>query len=190
MIAAVAVIALAITAAWSAQRPQEALDRVDDALAALADRRPDEARKLALEAGDLNPLSLEPLFALAEIEGASGRPDAARAAYEKAVKLQPASADAWVRLANFELVGGQPQQALTQRAPGALPRSALKRREGDLPRGLPPVAATAAEAALAAPALSARGPAARGARRAVRRRPRSRPARSRRPRAPRAACGA
>ena len=48
-----------------------------------------------LEAGDLNPLSLEPLFALGEIEGAQpDAPTAPRAAYEQAVKLQPASADA------------------------------------------------------------------------------------------------
>jgi tetratricopeptide (TPR) repeat protein len=129
VIAAVAVLVLALTAVWSAQRPQRALDKVDDALAALADRRPDDARQLAVDAGDMNPLSLEPLFALAEIEGAAGRPDGSRAAYEQAVQLQPASADAWVRLANFELVSGRPQQALTSVRPALYldPRSRAAR---------------------------------------------------------------
>ncbi len=114
VIAAVAVVTLAVTAAWSTGRPQAALDRVDDSLAALADRRPDDARALAREAGDLNPLALEPLFALAEVEGASGDGDAALAAYERGVQLQPASAEAWVRLANFYLQDGN--SALAMRA--------------------------------------------------------------------------
>ena len=116
-LAAVAVLLLALSASWSALRPERSLDRVDDALAALADRRPDDARGLAVEAGDLNPLSLQPLFALGDIDGAAGRPDAARAAYEQAVKLQPASSEAWVRLANFELAAGQTQRALASVRP-------------------------------------------------------------------------
>jgi len=111
-VTAAAVLALAVSAAWSTARPEAALNRVDDSLAALADKRPVQARELATEAGDLNPLALEPLFALGEIEGASGHPDAARAAYEQAVQLQPAEAGAWVRLANFELQRGNHRRAL------------------------------------------------------------------------------
>ena len=116
-VAAAAMLCLAVAAAWSTARPLAAIERTDDALAALADQRPDEARGLATQAGDLNPLALGPLFALGEIEGATGRTDAARAAYEQAVKLQPATAGSWVRLANFELQSGNSRKALASVRP-------------------------------------------------------------------------
>ena len=112
VIAAAAVLGLAVTAVVSTARPEAALARVDDSLAALADRRPDDARRLATQAGELNPLALEPLFALGEVEGSAGRLDAARRAYEQAVKLQPSSTESWVRLANFELQHGDNGKAL------------------------------------------------------------------------------
>jgi cytochrome c-type biogenesis protein CcmH/NrfG len=112
VLGAVLVLAIAGTAAYAATRPQAAVDRTDDALAALAAGREAQARTLALEAGDIDPLSVEPLFALAETETAAGNPAAARAALRRAVRLQPGNATAWVRLASAELEAGNATAAL------------------------------------------------------------------------------
>ncbi|MGH2899583.1 MAG: tetratricopeptide repeat protein, partial [Solirubrobacteraceae bacterium] len=62
----------------------------------------------------VNPLALDPLYALATIETAAGRNSAARSALERAVRLQPSNPDPWVRLAEFELnTLHRPKVALT-----------------------------------------------------------------------------
>jgi hypothetical protein len=104
--AAALVVVIAGFAAWSAAQPQAALDRTDDALAALAAGRTTQALELAQEATDLDPLAVDPLFALSESEGAAGQPVRARAALERAVQLQPATPETWIRLAQFELLAG------------------------------------------------------------------------------------
>ena len=63
----------------------------------------DAARAQAQQARDINPLSLDPLYALWTIESAAGRKSVARRALEQAVRLQPDNPDPWVRLAQFEL---------------------------------------------------------------------------------------
>ena len=104
--AAVAVLVLAGVAAWAAAQPQAAVDRADEALAALAAGEIDRARTLAAEAGDIDPLSVDPLFALSEVETAARKPVAAQAALERAVQLHPATPDTWIRLAQFQLLEG------------------------------------------------------------------------------------
>ena len=124
--AAVAVVLLAVIAAWAASQPQAAVDRTDDALAALAAGKVDEARTLAEEAHDIDPLTVDPLFALSEVETIARRPAEARAALERAVQLQPATPDAWIRLAQFDLLAGNAAAARRNVRPALYldPRSA------------------------------------------------------------------
>jgi len=65
-----------------------------------------QARTLALQAGDIDPLSVDPLFALSEVESAAKQPAAAKIALERAVQQQPATPETWIRLAQFELLAG------------------------------------------------------------------------------------
>ncbi len=126
VITCVLVVAVAITAAYSAMGPQRAVDQIDEALVALADGNTAKARTLAQEARDTNPLSIDPLFTLATIENAAGRNPAALTAIQSAVKLQPANADTWVRLAQLELgPENDPQAALRDIGPALFldPRS-------------------------------------------------------------------
>lgn len=104
--AAAAVLVLAGLATWSTAQPQRAVDRTDEALAALAAGRVPEARELAEEAADIDPLAVDPLFALSEVDSAAGQAVTAKAALERAVKLAPATPETWIRLARFELLAG------------------------------------------------------------------------------------
>ena len=74
---------------------QDALDKLDrgDGAAALAQ---------AKQAHDVDPLSLDPLYAISTIQTAAGRNAEAGAALEEAVRLQPDNPDPWLRLAEFE----------------------------------------------------------------------------------------
>ncbi len=123
---AVAVVALALVAAWAASQPQQAVDRADDALAALAAGDIERARTFAVEAGDIDPLSVDPLFALSEVEAAAQQPAAAQAALERAVQLQPAVPDTWIRLAQYQLLAGDAAAAQRNVRPALYldPRSA------------------------------------------------------------------
>jgi cytochrome c-type biogenesis protein CcmH/NrfG len=150
VIAGVAVVLVALVAAWQTWQPLRSVHAADDALAAADERRLPDARDRAARAVDLNPLSVEPLFALAAVEVAARDLPAARRALEEAVRRQPAVAETWLRLAEFELTSaGRPEAA--QRAVGAAlyldPRSpagqalfleALRRRGGEAAPGLLP----------------------------------------------------
>jgi cytochrome c-type biogenesis protein CcmH/NrfG len=74
---------------------QDALDTLDrgDGAAALTQ---------ANRAHDVDPLALDPLYAISTIQTAAGRNSEAGAALEEAVRLQPDNPDPWVRLAEFE----------------------------------------------------------------------------------------
>lgn len=95
-----------LTAPYAADRivdsAYEAIDR-GDAAAAVSDAR--AARRL-------NPLALDPLWALGDAE--SGRADeaAALARYREAVRLQPENSSTWYALGAFELFAGRYRDAL------------------------------------------------------------------------------
>jgi cytochrome c-type biogenesis protein CcmH/NrfG len=109
-----AAVLLVLATAWTVYQPQRADTIAQDAMDALDTGNADKARKQAQRARDINPLSLDPLYALATIETAANRNSAARRAFEQAVRLQPANPDPWVRLAEFELTTLQrPKVALT-----------------------------------------------------------------------------
>lgn len=103
VLAAALVLLLALATAWSVWQPLRAHERGADALGAAAERRFDEARELAEQARDINPLSIEPLLELAAVEQAAGRRDEAETALQEAVRLQPANSLPWLRLAEYQL---------------------------------------------------------------------------------------
>jgi hypothetical protein len=113
-ICVVAATLLVLATAWTVYQPQRSDTITQDALDTLATGNADRARDQALQARDINPLSLEPLYALWTVEASASRNSAARRALEQAVRLQPANPDPWTRLAQFELNTLQrPKVALT-----------------------------------------------------------------------------
>ncbi|MGH2943816.1 MAG: tetratricopeptide repeat protein, partial [Solirubrobacteraceae bacterium] len=102
-ICAAAAALLVLATAWTVWQPLRADTIAQNALDTLDTGDADAARAQARQARDINPLSLDPLYALSTIETAARRNSAARRALEEAVRLQPANPDPWVRLAEFEL---------------------------------------------------------------------------------------
>jgi hypothetical protein len=103
--AAAGAIALAVIASWTAWQPQRSTDQVNKAVEQL---RGDQtqiatARKLAQNAEQTNPLSVDPLYARAAIERRAHQPDLGLQALEEAVALQPANPSTWTSLAEYEL---------------------------------------------------------------------------------------
>jgi tetratricopeptide (TPR) repeat protein len=103
VISAAAVALVVLATAWTVWQPLRADTIAQNALDTLDRGNADAARAQAQQARDINPLSLDPLYALWTIESAAGRNSAARRALEQAVRLQPANPDPWLRLAQFEL---------------------------------------------------------------------------------------
>jgi hypothetical protein len=97
------VLAIALTAAWTAYQPVRAVHAGDAAFDRLDQGQPEAAADIARIATERNPLSVDPLFELAAIEEARGRPQEAEAVLERAVALQPANAEAWRRLGRVRL---------------------------------------------------------------------------------------
>jgi tetratricopeptide (TPR) repeat protein len=149
-LSAAGIVLVALVAAWQTWQPLRSVHAADDALAAADARRLPDARDRAARAADLNPLSVEPLFARAAVEVAARDLPAARRALEEGVRRQPGVAETWLRLAELELTSaGRPEAA--QRAVGAAlyldPRSpagqalfleALRRRGREAAPGLLP----------------------------------------------------
>jgi tetratricopeptide (TPR) repeat protein len=99
VVAATAVV-FSLAAPWLASR------RVDAAFAALRRDDPQTALDRAESAHSLNPLSIEPLLAIAAADEAAGRNREALERYVQAVELQPKSWRSWYELGQFELDKG------------------------------------------------------------------------------------
>jgi len=116
--AAGAVLLVAFGAAWATWQPERSFHTGNEALALIDAGKLDEAREKAIEARDLNPLSVEPLFERSAVELAAGRKNEARIALEEAVRLQPSNAIPWIRLAEYQLlVAGDARTALNLLGP-------------------------------------------------------------------------
>ena len=102
-LAAVGVGIVALVAAYTIWQPLRAEDRAEEASELTAEGNLDEARGAALDARDIDPLAVEPLFELALVEDRAGRPEAAEQALADAVALQPGNPDTWIRLGTFRL---------------------------------------------------------------------------------------
>jgi tetratricopeptide (TPR) repeat protein len=98
-LAACAVALSAILPAWADSKAKHAL-AVADAHRSRAALR--GAARDAEFAARLDPVSPQPLLALAAIDQARGRPLAARAAILRAIRRTPSSSDAWADLVRLE----------------------------------------------------------------------------------------
>jgi tetratricopeptide (TPR) repeat protein len=113
-VSAVAVVVIALVMTWTAWQPLRADTLGQDALMTLESGDVDGARAQARAAHDHDPVAVDPLFKLAQIEEQAGnRQIQARAALEEAVHLQPANPEPWIELAAFELRAGRPRAAET-----------------------------------------------------------------------------
>jgi hypothetical protein len=122
------VVVVAAGFAWATAQPERAVSAGDDALQLASARHYDAARAAIADARSADPLSVEPLFDLAVVDGLTGRTGEARAALEAAVRLQPQNPTPWLRLADFELnTAGDPARAIQVLGPALYldPRSTL-----------------------------------------------------------------
>ena len=113
LVAAAAVLVLALAGSWAAFQPLRAVHAGDAAFERLDAGAPDAALDIAGIAIRRNPLSVEPLFDLAAIQGATGDTAGAARTYERAVELQPANSETWRRLGTYRALDlRQPRAAL------------------------------------------------------------------------------
>ncbi|MGO9488762.1 MAG: O-antigen ligase family protein [Solirubrobacteraceae bacterium] len=92
----------ALLIAWSQWQPQRSEDAREQALGLLASD-PRGAQAAAQDAVSRDPLSVEALFALAEVQNAEGHPRLARRTLLHAVRLQPSNPQTWLALGRFDL---------------------------------------------------------------------------------------
>jgi hypothetical protein len=107
------VVVVALLATWTVWQPLRADSLAQKSLQTLAAGDADAARAQANAAHDRDPLALDPLLKLAQIEQADNRQIQARAALQQAVNLQPANPESWLALAQFELKADNPRAGLT-----------------------------------------------------------------------------
>jgi tetratricopeptide (TPR) repeat protein len=98
-LAGCAVALSAILPAWADSKTKHALAAADAHHSRAALQRAARDAELAAR---LDPVSAEPLLALAAIDQARGRPLAARAAILRAIRRTPSSSDAWADLVRLE----------------------------------------------------------------------------------------
>ncbi len=108
------VVVLALLAAWSQWQPQRSEDARSQADAQLRSQRCARCDRAAHTAVSRDPLSVEALFALANVQQHSGHPALAQATLERAVRLQPSNPQAWLVLGRYDLVTGKPRAALKE----------------------------------------------------------------------------
>ena len=92
----------ALLIAWTQWQPQRSEEARDSALTQLASN-PRAATAAAQSAVSRDPLSAEALFALADVQAATGHQAQARATLQRAVRLQPSNPQTWVTLGRFDL---------------------------------------------------------------------------------------
>jgi len=99
---ACAAIVLALLLCWSESQPQRSEEAREHALAMLAGD-PRGAEAAARSAVSRDPLSVEALFALANVQAARRHRVQARATLARAVRLQPSNPQTWLTLGRFDL---------------------------------------------------------------------------------------
>jgi hypothetical protein len=100
---AIAVVALALLAAWTEWQPQRSVSASEQALV-LLERDPVGARAAAQAGVERDPLSAQALFTLSAVEHATGESALARATLQKAVQLQPSNPQTWLTLGQYDMV--------------------------------------------------------------------------------------
>jgi O-antigen ligase len=111
---AAAVMAASLIAAFSQWQPQRAEDARESAesLSAGANGR-SAALAAARTAVSRDPLSVEALFVLADIQEGDGQSTLARDTLRRAVRLQPSNPQTWLTLGRYDLAG-DPKAALAE----------------------------------------------------------------------------
>ncbi len=110
---AAAVAACLLAGVYSLAAPWLASNRVQDAYSAIFARSPRAAASDARDAASLDPLSVQPLWALAVAYSSIGDVPGAVNQYERATRLQPENPDTWVALGAYELCHGDYRGAYT-----------------------------------------------------------------------------
>ncbi len=88
---------------YSLTAPWLAANRVQDAYSAIFANDPRSGAADARDAASLNPLSFQPLWALALAHASVGDVSGAIREYQSATRLQPEDPDTWVALGQYEL---------------------------------------------------------------------------------------
>jgi O-Antigen ligase len=104
---ACAVVIAALLAAWAQWQPQRSEASSQQALSLLASD-PSGASAAALTAVARDPLSVQALFTLAEVQQVTGHPELARATLQHAVRMQPSNPETWLHLGEYDLSAGRP----------------------------------------------------------------------------------
>jgi hypothetical protein len=99
---AAAVVIAALLAAWSQWQPQRSEEARNDALAQV-ESNPRAALASAHSSVSRDPLSVEALFALAQVQAVEGKAAAARMTLREAVRVQPSNPQTWLTLGRFDL---------------------------------------------------------------------------------------
>ena len=97
-----AILAFAVVGAWTQWQPQRSVDAGNAALVALDARDPALALADARLAVSRDPLSLDALTVLSEVQLSAGDVAGAQATLNQAVTLQPANPQAWLELAALD----------------------------------------------------------------------------------------
>jgi O-Antigen ligase len=100
-VASAAVIAT-LLAAWVQWQPQSSEASSQEALSLLASN-PSSANAAALTAVARDPLSVQALFTLADVQQATAHPELARATLQHAVRMQPSNPETWLHLGEYDL---------------------------------------------------------------------------------------
>jgi cytochrome c-type biogenesis protein CcmH/NrfG/O-antigen ligase len=100
---------LAMWSQWQPQRSEEARQQAYDQLEAHNLRAANAAAQNAITR---DPLSIEALFTLADVQQASNHPALARATLQRAVRLQPSNPQPWLVLGRYELQAGNAMAAV------------------------------------------------------------------------------
>ena len=107
-----AVVLAALLATWSQWQPQRSEEASQQADALLQAHDPRAASAAANTAIARDPLSVEALLTLANVQQASAQPALARATLERAVRLQPSNPQTWLALGQHD-VTSDPAAAVT-----------------------------------------------------------------------------
>jgi tetratricopeptide (TPR) repeat protein len=110
---------LGIAGAWTVWQPQRAADANEAAQIALDANRLPQALAKARDAHAIDPLSVDPLFTIADVLDQQGRRDEALRTLEQAVKLQQANPRAWLALGEMQMAQGDTTAALRAYAAAA-----------------------------------------------------------------------
>jgi O-Antigen ligase len=108
--AAVAILGIGVL--YSLVAPYSSARLVDSTYSDLSAGRPGAAVSDGRAAHGLNPLAVDPLFALGDTEAAEGDDAAALRRYRQAVDLQPENSSTWYALGSYEFFTGRYKEAL------------------------------------------------------------------------------